>query len=199
MNQSKTGNFIAQLRKEKGLTQQELGDKLHVTDRAVSKWETGKCLPDTSLMPELCSILGISINELLSGEKIESQDYVDKAEAHLMELAEKNRQLLNLEYVLGTVCSVVFIVLCFVAGYAGISDLLRILLIVMGCVILFIGVFFCMKIEHKVGYFECPNCGACYVPSVKAFVFSPHIMRSRYLKCPYCGKKGYHKKVLTKN
>ena len=64
MNQIDTGKFIAGCRKEKGLTQAQLAEKLNITDRAVSKWETGKCMPDSSIMLELCNILGVTVNEL---------------------------------------------------------------------------------------------------------------------------------------
>lgn len=71
MNQTETGKFIARCRKEQNLTQAQLAEKLNITDRAVSKWETGKCMPDSSIMLELCGILGITVNELLSGEEME--------------------------------------------------------------------------------------------------------------------------------
>lgn len=70
MNQEEIGKFIAKCRKGKNLTQAQLAEKLNITDRAVSKWENGKSMPDSSIMLELCEILGITVNELLSGEKI---------------------------------------------------------------------------------------------------------------------------------
>lgn len=75
MNQTEIGIFIARCRKEQKLTQAQLAEKLNITDRAVSKWETGKSMPDSSIMLELCAILGITVNELLSGEKIEMEQY----------------------------------------------------------------------------------------------------------------------------
>lgn len=75
MNQTEIGKFIAKSRKEKNLTQAHLAEKLNITDRAVSKWETGKSLPDSSIMLELCEILGITVNELLSGEEIDMESY----------------------------------------------------------------------------------------------------------------------------
>ena len=75
MNQEKIGKFIAEVRKKKNMTQQELADKLCVTDRAVSHWENGRRLPDYSLLKELCDILSISINELFAGEKISNENY----------------------------------------------------------------------------------------------------------------------------
>ncbi len=84
MNQEKIGKFIARCRKEKGLTQQELAEKLGVTDRSVSKWENGRCLPDLSLFNLLCQELGITINELLSGEKINKGHYQEKLEENIV-------------------------------------------------------------------------------------------------------------------
>ncbi|MBD5475525.1 MAG: helix-turn-helix transcriptional regulator [Lachnospiraceae bacterium] len=89
MNQEKIGKFIADCRKEKGFTQLQLAEKLNITNRAVSKWETGKSCPDVSLMLELCSVLGITVNELLSGERILMEDYQKKAEENLVELQDK--------------------------------------------------------------------------------------------------------------
>lgn len=90
MNQIDTGKFIASCRKEKGLTQAQLAEKLSITDRAVSKWETGKCMPDSSIMLELCKILDISVNELLSGERIETDNYDEKVNENLIELKRKD-------------------------------------------------------------------------------------------------------------
>lgn len=89
MNQTEIGKFIAKCRKEKKLTQAQLAEKLNITDRAVSKWETGKSMPDSSIMLELCAILGITVNELLSGEKIDMESYEKKADKNLIALKKK--------------------------------------------------------------------------------------------------------------
>ena len=89
MNQVKIGKFIASKRKEQGLTQLQLAEKLGITDRAVSKWETGKSLPDASLMPELCKLLKITINDLLCGEVVSVENYNEKAEKALLEMVKK--------------------------------------------------------------------------------------------------------------
>ena len=89
MNQETIGKFVATCRKEKGLTQKQLAEKLNITDRAVSKWETGKSIPDASIMLDLCKILGISANELLSGERIAMENYQKRAEENLVELQQK--------------------------------------------------------------------------------------------------------------
>ena len=92
MNQEKIGKFIANLRKEKNMTQQELAKKLGVTDRAISKWENGRGLPDYSLLQDLCDTLSISINELFSGEKISKEDYKTKAEENMNKLINEDRK-----------------------------------------------------------------------------------------------------------
>jgi len=84
MNQEKIGKFILQLRKEKNMTQQELANKIGVTDRAISKWENGRGMPDLSLLTPLCEVLDISINELLSGEKLDKKDYQEKLEENFI-------------------------------------------------------------------------------------------------------------------
>ena len=70
MDQVKIGKFIAERRRKTNLTQMQLAEKLNITDRAISKWETGKSLPDSSIMLELCDVLGISVNDLLCGEVV---------------------------------------------------------------------------------------------------------------------------------
>ena len=92
MNQKEIGKFISACRKDKGLTQMQLAEMLNITNRALSKWETGKSCPDVSIMLELCDILGITVNELLSGERIVMEDYQKKAEENLIELQAKKEK-----------------------------------------------------------------------------------------------------------
>ena len=89
MNQKKIGKFIAECRKENKLTQEQLAEKLNITYKAVSKWETGKGLPDASIMMDLCNILDITVNDLLSGEKIATEQYIDKADENLVKLQKQ--------------------------------------------------------------------------------------------------------------
>lgn len=98
MNQEHIGKFIAKCRKEQSLTQEELADKLNITYKAVSKWECGKSLPDASIMLDLCNILKISVNDLLSGEKVGNDKYVNNAEENLIILTkqiEKRKNILK--------------------------------------------------------------------------------------------------------
>lgn len=98
MNQDRIGKFIAKCRKEQNLTQEELAEKLNITYKAVSKWECGRSLPDASNMLDLCNILKISVNELLSGERVENNNYVNNAEENLIILTkqiEKRKNILK--------------------------------------------------------------------------------------------------------
>lgn len=202
MDQEQIGSFIAGCRKEAGYTQAALAEKLGITDRAVSKWENGKSMPDVSIMLELCALLHINVNELLTGERISMENYQKKAEENLLEMRKQeeltNKKLLALECVIGYTSSVAFIVMIFAASFAVQQLWWRIALIVTGLIIFIVGMVWALRIEHDAGYYECPNCQHRYVPSMKAVVLAPHIGRSRAMKCPHCGKRGYHRKVLTK-
>ena len=115
MNQEKIGKFILKLRREKNMTQQELADRIGVTDRAISKWENGRGLPDLSLMMPLCKELGITINELISGEQIEKEDYQSKLEENIFKTIDyTNRKFANknkiFKIVVGTIITIVLIV-----------------------------------------------------------------------------------------
>lgn len=202
MDQGKIGRFIAQCRKEQGFTQAVLAEKLGITDRAVSKWETGRCLPDASIMTELCSILNITINELFSGERIDMDRYEAMAEQHLLEMRKaeelSNKKLLSLEVVIGYMASITFLVMVFTTSFVDMPSWARILLIAVGASVFAVGVTNAIKIEHDAGYYECPECGETYIPTMKSVVFAPHIGRSRKMTCPNCGERAYHKKVLTR-
>ena len=202
MDQIKIGKFIAEQRKNQGLTQMQLAEKLGITDRAVSKWETGKAMPDSSIMVELCDILGITVNDLLCGEIITMENYNKEMEQNLLEMIKQkektDRWLLQLEVVIGVMCVVVFLALAVFASYAPLEEWQRILLIVIGALPLMIACPFLLRIEQVAGYYECKHCHHRYVPAFKAINMAPHMGRTRKLRCPECGKKSWHKKVLTK-
>ena len=206
MDEIKIGKFIAERRKAKNLTQAQLAEQLYVTDRAVSKWECGRSLPDSSIMLDLCKILGITVNELLTGEELEMENYNTQAENNLLELTkqkeEADKRLLAIEVVLGIISTVFLFALIGVAVFIVYKHnelaWLAITLISFGFVVFLIGCFFAVRIEQKAGYYECKHCGYRYVPTYKQTLFAPHMGRSRYMKCPHCGKKSYHKKVISK-
>lgn len=202
MNQEKIGKFIAYCRKEKEYTQAMLAERLGITDRAVSKWETGKSLPDASLMLDLCNTLGITVNDLLTGERVGMDNYQTNAELNLMELTKQeelnNKKLLSLEKVIGYMSSTTFMVLVFSSSFAVEDTVWKAIMILVAMVEFVVGIVYCLRIEHDAGYYECPSCGWKYVPTMKAIVLSPHIGFNRKMKCPHCEKKGYHKKILIK-
>ncbi len=202
MDQIKIGKFIAKCRKEKNLTQMQLAEKLGITDRAISKWETGKSLPDSSIMLELCELLGITVNDLLSGEVVTMSDYNEQLENNLLlmvkEKEKADKQLLSMEIFIGILVSVILFSLVFVAAFVQIADWLRICLIVVGFVVFAIGIAYAVKIEQSAGYYKCAECGHKYVPAFSSVLWSMHMGRTRYMKCPKCGKKSWQKKVISK-
>lgn len=202
MEQAKVGKFIAECRKNKNMTQAELAEKLNITDRAISKWETGKGMPDSSIMLELCNELDITVNELLSGEVIKVENYNQKAEENLLKMKkqkeEADKEMLRLEIVIGYMSSITFLVLVFVASFIQMPSITRILLIVSGCIAFAIGLINAIKIEQTAGYYECNKCHYKYIPTYKSVFFSMHYGRTRYMKCPKCNQRSWNKKVISK-
>ena len=200
MDQIKIGKFIQDKRKEKNITQSELAEKLYITDRAISKWERGICLPDAGTMPELCKILKISINDLFSGEVVDMKNNEKKYEENLLEMTkmkeEKDRQLLMLEWVIGFIGVAAFLSLLFTAVFVDMEKWISLVLIGIGIIIFFVAMFFGLRIEQIAGYYECGNCHHKYVPTFKSVLWAQHLNRTRRMKCPKCGKKTWQKKVL---
>ena len=203
MDQVKIGKFIAERRKAVGLTQAQLSEKLNITDRAVSKWENGRSMPDSSIMLELCEILKITVNDLLSGEKVTMENYNEKLENNLLESVKEkersDRQLLTLELVFGFVAVCTLLALALIAAYVEMAEWLRIVLVVIGLVPLIIFVPFAILIEQRAGYYECAKCHHKYVPSYKSVFLASHMGRTRRMKCPKCHEKSWHKKVISKD
>ena len=201
MDQIKIGRFIATRRKEVGLTQLELAEKLNISDRAISKWETGKSLPDASIMIELCEILGIGINELFYGEMINMNENDKKYDEIILamkkEQEDSTKRLLSMEIVIGVLISIVFFALIFIASFVEMEDWLRITLIMTGFIPFIIMILFAMRIEQKAGYYECEHCHHKYVPTFSSVLWAMHVNRTRYMKCPKCGKRSWQKKVIS--
>ena len=202
MDQIKIGKFIAECRKRNNLTQMQLAEKLNITDRAISKWENGKGMPDSSIMLDLCKELRISVNELLSGEVIEMENYNEKVEKNLLEMVkqkeESDKRLLTMEIVIGALTSVVFFTLIFIASFVEMEDWLRITLILTGFIPFVIMIPFAIRIEQKAGYYECKKCHHKYIPTYSSVLWAMHINRTRYMKCPNCKQRSWQKKVISK-
>ncbi len=201
MNQIKIGKFIAECRKKQNLTQMQLAEKLGITDKAISKWERGIAMPDTSIMLELCDILLISVNELLSGEKID-MDNNQKNEELLLEMAKeiekKNKtiwtsmwaiMIVSIIGLLGGLATVAFFI------PEGPWMLVAILAL---CVVFLIPCFYALKLEVSVGAYKCKNCGHEIVPTYTQALNAMHMGTTRYLKCPKCDKRTWCKKVFKK-
>ena len=200
MDQIKIGHFIAQKRKEIGLTQMQLAEKLDITDRAVSKWETGRSLPDSSIMLDLCSILKINVNDLLNGEVI-MENYNEKTEQLLLEMTKQkedsDKRLLFFEIIIGIFSVIILLGGVSVAALLSMAVWLRVCIIILSFIVAMIGFVFALRIEQTAGYYECGNCHHRYVPTFSQVVMAMHINRTRYMKCPKCGKKSWQKKVTS--
>ena len=201
MDQIKIGKFIADCRKKKNLTQIQLADKLGITDRAISKWECGKSLPDASIMLDLCEILSISVNELLTGEELEMERYNKQADTNLIEMKkqkeEADKRLLRIEIVLMAISITFFISILLIVGFVEMPLWAKILIGIGGFIQLIISAILCFRIEQKAGYYECEKCHHRYVPTFKQANLAPHMGRTKFMKCPKCGMKSWNKKVLS--
>ena len=202
MNQIKIGRFIAESRKKVNLTQMQLAEKLNITDRAVSKWETGKTMPDSSVMLELCDILKINVNELLYGEKISMENSNQKYEQLLLDMTKKveeqNKTIWNAMWTIMTVSMIGLIGgLAIIALFMpeGPWTLVAILTL---CMFFLIPCFYALKLEVSVGAYKCKNCGHEIVPTYMQALNAMHRGTTRYLKCPKCNKRTWCKKVLKK-
>ena len=205
MNQEKIGRFIAELRKEKNMTQQELADKLNITDRAISHWENGRSMPDAGVILELFKILNINVNELLSAKKIKEDKYNERAEECLLEMRREietqNKRILTLNKIIINLAIIIFVVIGLVATFIEMSMLIRNIIFAVDLVMLILVGFFTLNILQKTGYYECQECKHQYIPRYTQMFFSVSgITNTNWrIKCPKCKKKCRHKKVLTKN
>lgn len=202
MDQIKIGRFIKQKRKEKGMTQSKLAEKLGVTDRAISKWENGNCMPDSGIIADLCKILNVTINDLFSGEIVDMKDNEKKLEENLLEITklkqDREKQLMNLEIFIGILATMVFLICAFVASFLNIENIYKILLVVLGLILFLVGCVICLRIEQTVGYYECKRCHYRYIPTYSNILYAMHIGRIRYMKCPKCHKYSWNRKVISR-
>ena len=206
MDSIKIGKFIVEKRKAKNLTQLQLAERLYVTDRAVSKWECGRSLPDSSIMLELCEVLDISVIELLTGEELEMETYNKQAEENLIQMIKEkensDKRFLNLEIVLGITGTLFLLAMLFTGilgyQYLGLPVWAMLLMMSVGFIVFMVAILFSVLIEQKAGYYECKECHQTFVPTYLQVLFAPHINRTRYMKCPHCGKRAYQKKVISK-
>ncbi|MBP3619465.1 MAG: helix-turn-helix transcriptional regulator [Clostridia bacterium] len=204
MDLIKTGKFIQQQRKAKKLTQMQLAVKLNISEKTISKWECGKGFPDTSLILPLCKELGITANELLSAQQLESeQEYKTNAEQNIITLKTQQEHqtkfLLLTEYFLVWFSIAILLVCACISSLSALQTLWRVLLIVFGVVNALIGCFIGFHIEIKAGFYQCKHCSHKYIPTYRQAFWAMHIGRTRYMKCPHCHKSSWHKKTTSAN
>ena len=202
MNQIKIGKFIAECRKKNNLTQMQLAEKLNITDRAISKWENGKGMPDSSIMLDLCNELKISVNELLSGEMIEMDNYNEMAEKTLIEMAKKeelqNKRLMTSMWTILITSVIFYLGIILLAVNTLEEGKLLGAIICVSTTVLVIAAFIALKFEVDAGYYECKKCHHKFIPTYGEAIMSMHMSTTRYLKCPKCHKRSWAKKVMSK-
>ena len=203
MDQIKIGRFISECRKNKGLTQMQLAEMLSITDRAVSKWENGKAMPDSSIMLDLCRILGISVNDLLCGERVTMENYNSELENNLLEMIKEkemaDKRLLLIEVVTGIICVFALVSAIVIALLVPMEEWIAILVTIAGLIPLLIATPFMIRIEQTAGYYKCSKCGHKYVPKYSSVFIAMHLGRTRYMRCPKCNKRSWNKKVLERD
>ena len=201
MDQIKIGKFIAECRKKKNLTQAQLAEMLNVTDRAISKWETGKTMPDSNLMLDLCDILGINVNELLCGEMIDTEQKDEQLNELIFQMAKNeeryHKRLLHSAYVIvatslaALICLMTLISLLIPeCGFQDFLIIVSVILFIVPCIV-------ALKFKVETGYYECKNCQHMFVPDYKGIALLMQTPNRRLLKCTKCGKWTWCKK-LTK-
>ena len=206
MNQEKIGKFIVKVRKEKNMTQQELAKKLNITDRAISHWENGRSMPDAGIMLELCKLLDINVNELLSAKKIIKESYNEQAEENLLEMRREiesqNKKILTLNRIITFLGVFIYVLIVLVTIFIEIPMVIRNIIIALALVMLILFGVFNLNTLQKTGYYECQECKHQYIPTFNQMFFGMSGITKGdiwQIKCPNCNKKCWHKKVLTKN
>ena len=199
MDQVKIGKFIAECRKKKNLTQAQLAEKLNITDRAISKWETGKAMPDTDIMLDLCDTLGIKVNELLYGEMIEVEHRDEQLNELIFQMAKNeeryHKRLRHSAYMIIAISLVALICLLSLisllipeCGFQDFMIMMSVILFAIPCVT-------ALKFKVETGYYECRNCQHMFVPNYKEIAFFMQTPTGRLLKCTKCGKWTWCKKL----
>lgn len=202
MDQIRIGRFIAECRKNAELTQAQLAERLHVTDKAVSKWETGRSMPDAAIMLELCAALNITVNELLCGERMDAAGIDPKNEQLLLditkELEQKNKTIWQSMWVIMGVCMLALFAGLFATAFLIPEGPWQLVAILLLCALFLLPCFYALKLEVSVGAYRCKSCGHEIVPTYSEALRAMHRGTTRYLKCPKCGKRTWCKKILKK-
>ena len=201
MDQIRIGKFIAESRKSRNLTQRQLAEMLSISDKTISKWECGKGLPEVSLMLPLCAALNITVNDLLSGEKVSSMEYQKKAEGNMISLMkenEENRRRMALSIITGAITIIAVCALIALASFMDLPAIVRISLLVFSAAVAAAGIAAAAMLDIRAGYFECPHCKELFVPDMEDYVKGYHTFTKRRLTCPRCGATGMCRHRVTR-
>ena len=198
---NESGNFIAAIRKEKGLTQTKLAEKIQVSEKTVSKWECGKGFPDEASILPLCEALDITSNELLSAKRLSQSEYHKSAQETALELInekKRNKKQLWFAYALMLALVVSGITILLLVAYMPMPLWLEILLLVEALAMVIGGCVIVCFMDNDAGYYECPHCHTRFKPTMEEYIKGIRNLTTRKLKCPHCGEKTYCKKRLSK-
>ena len=201
MDQIMIGKFIASERKRKAYTQKQLSEKLGISDKTISKWERGNGFPEVSLLLPLCNELDITVNELLSGERVSEEDYRKKAEENMVNLmreAQERKKKIIMPALVALLVLVAAGPLFVISGAIEMDNWIRIVLIVIGTVVVVFGIAIACVLDRDAGAYECPECNTRFVPELKDYIMGAHTITKRKLTCPHCGAHRYCRKVLTR-
>ena len=200
MDYLKIGEFISAQRKALNLTQAKLAEKIYVSEKTISKWENGKGIPDTNSLPKLCEVLGVSITELLNGEKIVESNENKKSEQLLLDVTEelsiKNKTVWQCMWVIMTVSIIALLAGILVSAFLIPKGIWQLVAIVLVVVTFLIPCFYALKLEVSVGVYKCKNCGCEIVPTYSQALWAMHNGTTRFLKCPKCKKHTWCKKQI---
>ena len=203
MDQVKIGKFISDERKAKGYTQKQLSELLEISDKTISKWECGNGFPEASLLLPLCNELEITVNELLTGERISQQNYKKKAEENMVNMIrekEENKQKILLTTIIGVISTITFVTLLLVVCFHTdvITLPIKMVLMVIAITVFSVGLYVAIWGDRKIGYFKCRNCNELFTPTFMQYNMGMHLLSTRYLKCPHCKTRTWCRKVMTK-
>ncbi len=200
MDTIKIGQFIKSLRKENSLTQREVAERLNVSEKTISKWETGNGMPEVSLMLPLCKLFGISINELLSGARLDEKQYVEKAEENMACLVDRTTP--QKKIVITTISCILVILsslaLILISAFFITQIWLKFVVIGIAIIVVFADIAVILLVAVSTEIYQCEKCGEKFVPTLTAYILAPHTFKKRYLKCPHCSKKSWNNSHLRK-
>ena len=183
MDMQKVGTFLAELRKERNLTQDELGEQIGVTNKTVSRWENGNYLPPVEMLQILSKLFDVSINELLSGVRLDEKHYKENAEEYivtdLMKKRNEAKERLTVSCIVALITILAGLSIILLSALLSAPIWLKIICIVFSFIIIILGVGVCCVLTVDAGVYECPVCGEKFVPSMKDFKIGRASCRER--------------------